>query len=421
MLEAIMAFFPIKEDHDAIGSIDYPMQVRSKLAINSQKWSCDICGLISGGLPERKPKPSPAVEKLATEGETNIIKDDGDNISDVSSVGKIRAEASPDNKTIKKGKHKKVDFDRKSHLSHPIEAVIIEDINEDDDEDFDMESRDNTSLEKKDTVVKTNTIISELVENIPAQDMPNRESSADQLDFMEYLRKLRSTQFDSRDVSPNNIESREKQQELAMDKMNKEEEEEEITLKTPMTDNRRPLQNDQFQLQQTPVMENMDNVETILQTKPQNMFKSIVEEEAEFYRILKTIKYHNSVTIEDINKEIFSDKIQDFLNSEQSKILKEMSGNIDTEQFKLNPNDKDEQNKAVIKALEIFNQKDKLENMLKQKNNALKYYVRRRYKETKQYRLRTINIIMAIVIVIIFGIYYLVTSGWTKTISALFT
>jgi len=44
MLEAISAFFPIKEDRDAIGAIDYPPEVRKKWAIQSQKWKCEQCG-----------------------------------------------------------------------------------------------------------------------------------------------------------------------------------------------------------------------------------------------------------------------------------------------------------------------------------------------------------------------------------------
>lgn len=44
ILEAIIAFFPIKEGHDAIGSIDYPIESRKKLAINSKRWRCEICG-----------------------------------------------------------------------------------------------------------------------------------------------------------------------------------------------------------------------------------------------------------------------------------------------------------------------------------------------------------------------------------------
>ena len=44
ILEALIAFFPIRENHDAIGAIDYPMEVRKKYALNSRKWKCDVCG-----------------------------------------------------------------------------------------------------------------------------------------------------------------------------------------------------------------------------------------------------------------------------------------------------------------------------------------------------------------------------------------
>lgn len=416
MLEAIIAFFPVKEDHDAIGSIDYPLQVRSKLATNSQKWSCEVCGLITGTLPEQKNKVVSTVpEKSAAEAEANINKDEGDNISDVSSIGRQRSDSSPDSRLIKKAKHKKIDLDRRSHLSHPIEAVIIEDVNEYEDEDFDEESRDNNSLGKKDKIMKTNTMISELVENMPESDIPKQESSGnDQPDFMQYLRQLRLTQFDNQESSKDNNNIKEKEDKIII------EEEQEIRLKTPFSENRETIQNDHFLLQKTPFIEHVDNVENTLHNKQGSMFKAQIDEEVEFYKILKSVKAHNSVSIEDITKEIFGDKIQDFLNSEQSKILKEFTKSMTpADKVKLSSTDKDEQNKAVIQALEILNQKDKLENMLKQKNNALKYYVRRRYKETKQFRLRTINIIMFVLIVIIFSCYYLVSNGWTKSLITL--
>ncbi len=44
ILEALIAFFPIRENHDAIGAIDYPLEIRKKYAQISKKWNCDICG-----------------------------------------------------------------------------------------------------------------------------------------------------------------------------------------------------------------------------------------------------------------------------------------------------------------------------------------------------------------------------------------
>ena len=53
MLEAIIAFMPIKEDHVAIGSIDCSKEMRKNFAMSSQSFKCDICGNISDILKPR--------------------------------------------------------------------------------------------------------------------------------------------------------------------------------------------------------------------------------------------------------------------------------------------------------------------------------------------------------------------------------
>ena len=47
MLEAIIAFFPVKEDHDAIGALDSSVESRKKFAKLSIKYKCDVCGPIA--------------------------------------------------------------------------------------------------------------------------------------------------------------------------------------------------------------------------------------------------------------------------------------------------------------------------------------------------------------------------------------
>ena len=47
MLEAIIAFFPVKEDHDAIGAIDSSIESRKHFAKLSIKYRCDTCGPIA--------------------------------------------------------------------------------------------------------------------------------------------------------------------------------------------------------------------------------------------------------------------------------------------------------------------------------------------------------------------------------------
>ena len=47
MLEAIIAFFPVKEEHNAIGALDSSVESRKHFAKLSVKYKCDICGPIS--------------------------------------------------------------------------------------------------------------------------------------------------------------------------------------------------------------------------------------------------------------------------------------------------------------------------------------------------------------------------------------
>lgn len=56
MLEAIIAFMPIKEDHEAIGAVDFPTEIRKTLAKNSQHFKCDECGLVADLLPPKVKK-----------------------------------------------------------------------------------------------------------------------------------------------------------------------------------------------------------------------------------------------------------------------------------------------------------------------------------------------------------------------------
>ena len=67
MLEAIIAFFPIREDHDAIGALESSVESRKYYAKQSIKYKCDICGPIAKIL-----KP---IEKIAANSNTNNEND----------------------------------------------------------------------------------------------------------------------------------------------------------------------------------------------------------------------------------------------------------------------------------------------------------------------------------------------------------
>ncbi len=67
MLEAIIAFFPIKEDHDAIGALESSVENRKYYAKQSIKYKCDICGPIAKIL-----KP---IDKITTNSNANNEND----------------------------------------------------------------------------------------------------------------------------------------------------------------------------------------------------------------------------------------------------------------------------------------------------------------------------------------------------------
>jgi hypothetical protein len=401
MLEAIIAFFPVKEDHDAIGSIDYPAQVRSKLAINSQKWSCESCGPIKNTIPEKKPKV--AANANSEVDSPYIIEDNksdnkSDNISEVSGVQK--PETNHEHKVIKKTKAKKIDFDRKSHLSYPVEGIIIEDINEDD--EIEEKSRDNESVLKATNMVELGT--GEEVENIPI-DYLRKDSSTDPVDFVDYLKRLRSGQFDIN-------ENKEKGKTIEKPKI----------LNTLVSSNKTNSENINHIKDNSNENSNVNLREVILNSpyrkKSNSAFKQYTNDESEFYDIIKTVQTHQSKSIEDIEKDLQQSRfntnsrlLKDLNNNDHDiddALIKDNATNINS--FNLNTNntvDQKEQIKSVLKAIDIFNQKDKLEAILKKKNNALKYFVREKYKDAKKIRQRIINLSMVVIIGLVFLAYYL--------------
>ena len=71
MLEAIIAFFPVREDHDAIGALESSVENRKYYAKQSLKYKCDICGPIAKLL-----KP---IEKISNNNNNNDNKNEAKN------------------------------------------------------------------------------------------------------------------------------------------------------------------------------------------------------------------------------------------------------------------------------------------------------------------------------------------------------
>jgi hypothetical protein len=51
MLEALICFFPLKENAAGVGALDYSSEERKRLAIQSHKFVCDKCGSVEGLIP----------------------------------------------------------------------------------------------------------------------------------------------------------------------------------------------------------------------------------------------------------------------------------------------------------------------------------------------------------------------------------
>lgn len=79
MLEAIIAFMPIKEDHDAIGSVDCSKEMRKNFATMSQNFKCDICGNISNILKPRVVVKDKKEEDTTTKSNEDVKDNSGDN------------------------------------------------------------------------------------------------------------------------------------------------------------------------------------------------------------------------------------------------------------------------------------------------------------------------------------------------------
>ena len=111
MLEAIIAFFPITEDHDAIGALESSIESRKYYAKQSIKYKCDICGPIANIL-----KP---IEKMIS---NNEYKDNTENKNSEENINNENKNLSnnkiTNNKNIKSTQNNiKKDIDSSSNSS----------------------------------------------------------------------------------------------------------------------------------------------------------------------------------------------------------------------------------------------------------------------------------------------------------------
>jgi hypothetical protein len=371
MLEAIIAFFPIKEEHEAIGAIDYPIEVRKKYAAMSRKYKCDFCGPIVTGFPEKKkeeikPENKPELQQPSEQSVNDkecSISEKEDNISDMSGKISQKEDMSPETKPLnKKTKAKKIDpSDRKSHVSYNVEGIIFEDLNEEEDEE-------------EQVLNNMQTIRPETMRNSDNKDFKiNLKENNMNEDFSSYLKQLRQNQFGE-------IAKEEKAQDVQNEKVIKQPETTESSVKNN---------------------NNIQKAQKIIQ----NPFLKSVTDEIEFYELQKNIKIHQSLNQDDIVKDLLNDKLNSFLNSDSVKYLQEL--NLLSNKGPSESENKEEQVKDILNTFGN-NQRTKFEDLLKQKNIALKYFAKKTYREANIKRIKWLTLTMiALVILIFISFYYL--------------
>lgn len=220
-MQAIAAFFQIREDTAAIGALNYPKEARQKLALQSQKWNCEICGPIRNTIMPKKDKEESSKEKekqpifetvdskkeIKEAKEIQILKEENKDNS-----VKAQNTASQQN-AVNQAKKLPGKFAKKNEkLGYSnIKDSIIEDI-----EEYDDDSKHHSLKMKnhKDKSEESNQLLSKYSQ----EDKSNEEctlkksyslDSSNNLEFTEQLRRLRLNQFSNMQTTePENIKSK---------------------------------------------------------------------------------------------------------------------------------------------------------------------------------------------------------------------
>ncbi len=383
ILEAIIAFFPIKEDHDAIGAIDYPTEARKKLAVASRKWKCETCGPIIDLLPDKKSRK-----------DSNCAPEDSKSDSSAQNQEKSDGNSNePKHSKREKSKLKKMDIDRKSLLSN-IDGVILEDVNED------MENEEDTELKRLQTLQLNHPQVIKKESTQVAKDDCLKRSNSDNThthsNFSEYLKKLRLSKFEEEEES----EIKQTSNNVISSKENKDKYFKETEI----------VQNNSENINKNEIEINFK----VYAEASKNIFVDSTREEVEFSEIMASMSLHKpNATNDEILKELYKEKVDSLLkggNGLLGEVVNRMISQEVEEKRDLkvsNAYKPAEKNQNIREILSLLNDKDKLDSLKKQKNNALKYITRMAYSEAKLRRLRCINAAMIVLIICIFLLYYL--------------
>ena len=116
MLEAIIAFFPVREDHDAIGALNSNVESRKFYAKQSRKYKCDICGPIANILKPIEKKPTNETKNENKDGNEENASNTNKNAQKGNNIDNSGADKN--NKNIKNAQNNaKKDLDSSSNSS----------------------------------------------------------------------------------------------------------------------------------------------------------------------------------------------------------------------------------------------------------------------------------------------------------------
>ena len=159
--------------------MNYPKEARQKLALQSQKWSCEICGLIKETIMKPKVKKEPSPEKIIKKDQEKEIKNELDVKQEV------KQEVKQDDKSKTALPHKKSE---KSSLYTTVKSTIIEEKDEYDDE-LKKQEEEILPIKKSTSVDPSNNI-----------------------EFSETLRLLRIKQFTNSNSNNNTADLKDKEE-----------------------------------------------------------------------------------------------------------------------------------------------------------------------------------------------------------------
>ena len=352
MLEAIIAFMPIQEDHQAIGALNYPIETRKKFALASKDYKCDVCG---------------PVKKIV---EDNFKKDIIDN-------SKKDNNLNCDNS----------DSDKKNKKENIVEKVVLLDDKiksgfnkENYDNDFDKEN--NEDLENKNEE-KKNDMDNLKVKNSKVDDDINlKKNKSENINFSEEFKKLRQSQYENilKKTKSDNLENKKEKDDNKFLKIEKKKSKENI-------------------LNEINEEENINNIDN-------NLIESEFNDEVDFNIIQNTIKFHGNKTNEEIENELknnFQNKnlLNQFIFNKNIKEQIPFNKNIIEDDDNINDNE------FTKKIKHLTYEKKVLEKFLKKKISFVKYCSRKTYEKERDKEIRNFTIVMGILVILVFFIYFI--------------